>query len=320
MRTTVRRLSISLLIAPLVATLCAIAPPRAAATTAAAPPTPTGLPTAIEPLANYVGQSACDPHTRAGTAQLAALLVKTYPGTTTNTVYSCATDGATSEHYEGRAIDWMVSARTVTGLANATAMLSWLLATDKSGDRFAMARRLGLMYVIFNNRIWGDWDQKWDPYQDCATRTSTAYDSYCHRNHVHISLGWNGAMARTSFWSKRVSTTTDFGPCRPRDLNWASRYVSANLVGCPSYATVVAPTGASTLKKTLVRYSGARVGLNSHGPIVLAVQQALHVAGAAGDFGPITLAAVLAFQKTRGLPQSGLMDQASWRAVLAVTK
>ena len=255
-----------------------------------------------------------------GTAALAATLTKTYVGTSAYTVYACGTDSTRSEHYDGRAIDWMVSARSTTGYAEATTFINWLLATDKAGNAFAMARRLGVMYVIFNNRIWGTWDQKWDPYQNCATETSTSYDSYCHRNHVHISLGWNGAMQRTSYWSKQVASTTDYGPCRPSDLNWASTYVGANPKSCPSYPNVIAPAGSSSVKKSLVQYSGAQVGLNSTGPVVLAVQLALHPSGGTGGFGPYTLSLVKAFQAKHSLPQSGVLDPATWRALLAATK
>jgi hypothetical protein len=312
MRRKLLTLSLSLVVAASVL----VAPAVASAAPLAPPPTPIGLPVALEPLATDVGDVACDPHTRTGTAELAALLVKTYPNTSANTVYACATDSKNSEHYDGRAIDWMVSARTTTGLATANSFLAWLLATDSSGNKYAMARRLGVMYVIFNNRIWGTWDQRWDPYQDCATKTSTTYDSYCHRNHVHISLGWNGAFARTSYWTKRAISTTDYGPCRPADLNWASRYVASNPAQCPRYAVRVAPPNATALLTALVSYSGARVGLNDHGPIVITVQYALGYPNGPGTFGPITRAAVLSFQLAHGIAQSGLMDQATWRALL----
>ncbi len=97
-----------LLLAPLVAlamlvTLLAAAPPSGAAT---APRTPTGLRSAIEPLASYVGQVACDPRVRPGTLKLARLLVATYASGSWASTYACGTDGGQSEHYDGRAIDW----------------------------------------------------------------------------------------------------------------------------------------------------------------------------------------------------------------------
>src|SRR5690242_3572189 len=81
---------------------------------AAAPPTPhvpAALPAAIEPLGGYVEQTACQPAARPGTLKLAHLLASTYrdfDASSYNTGYACGTDGTRSEHYDGRAIDWMV--------------------------------------------------------------------------------------------------------------------------------------------------------------------------------------------------------------------
>jgi hypothetical protein len=294
--------------------------PAQATVTVALPPTPTGLPSSIEPLAEDVTDTACDLRTRPGTAELAALLKATYPSTSYATVYACGTDSAHSEHYDGRAIDWMVSARTATGLATADAFLNWLLATDKAGHTDAMMRRLGIQYVIFNNRIWGTWNHAWGPYQNCAVTTSTSYDSYCHRNHVHISLGWNGAMGLTSYWTKTVATTIDYGPCRPSDLNWAYYYYAANPTPCPNYPAATAPSTASALKKTLVAYSGARLTLNMTGPMVTAVQHAIGFTGALGTLNAATIALLRTFQTLHGVKASGIVDPATWRVLLNIVK
>lgn len=284
------------------------------ASAAAVPHTPIGLPTAIEPLAPYVAQSECDPTTKAGTAKLAALLVATYPGTTYNTTYACGTDGSVSEHYDGRAIDWMVSIRNATQYADAKALISWLLATDSHGNRNAMARRLGVMYLIYDNRIWGSWDGTWQPYNNCATQPTLSYDSACHRNHMHISLAWNGANGRTTFWTRQLYPT-DYGPCRVRGLNWAPTSHVTNTIGCVGYPTVTALAGSSATKVALVRYSGAGILVGSRGPAVVAVQQALHVI-ATGYYGSLTQAAVTHFQAGHRLTQTGAMGPATWLALL----
>ena len=194
----------------LAATLAAGALALVAASPASATPvphTPSGLPRAIEPMAQYVGQTACDPYTHAGTKALAHLLAATYGsygGSGYNTSYACGTDGTQSEHYDGRAIDWMVSVRNSRQYAAGKAAIAWLLATDSHGNRFAMARRLGVMYVIYNNRMWGAWDGRWEQYNGCYKLKSHAYDNACHRTHVHISLSFNGALGHTSFWRKKV--------------------------------------------------------------------------------------------------------------------
>jgi hypothetical protein len=286
----------------------------AASSFAVTPPTPRGLPAGIEPLADYVPQTSCDPTVKPGAAALGALLTATYRGTTFASAYACGTDGTVSEHYEGRALDWMVSVRTGAQAGQARAFLSWLFATDGAGHRYAEARRLGVMYIVFDNRIWGAWDGSWHPHSACASHPEASWDSTCHRNHMHISLSWEAAMKRTSYWTHRVATA-DYGPCRPSDLNWAAPYRSSNPRPCPDYAAARAPAGSSATMQALVTYSGATVHYGSTGPAVVAVQRALGVSQT-GNFLDKTRAAVLAYQKRHGLHVTGDANPETWRALL----
>jgi hypothetical protein len=286
------------------------------------PPTPAGLPVLIEPLAGYVGQVACEPTLRRGTGRLARLLATTYRSygaTSWMSTYGCGTNGSRSEHYDGRAIDWMVDVHNRRQLAAARSAISWLLATDRLGHRCAMARRLGVMYLIFNNRTWGAWDGRWEEYNNCSHLPGRRYDNSCHRTHMHISLSWAGATGRTSYWTRRVALT-DYGPCRPRDLNWAFRYVGRNVLGCVEFPRVRPQPDASATKRALVRYSGAGVRFGAQGPAVVAVQRAFGLPQT-GVYGARTVAAVLAFQRRHeGCPESGRMNPATWRALLAARR
>jgi hypothetical protein len=312
MRTPTRRRLAALLCLPLLAGMSLAIAPAAAART---PAVPAHLPVVIESLAAYVAQTACIPTIQPGTAKLARLLVRTYPGTTYGAVSSCGTNGTVSEHYEGRAIDWMVSIRNAGQRAAASAFITWLLATDRSRNKFAMARRLGVMYLIFNNRMWGAWSGTWEPYNNCAHQPQVAYDNSCHRTHVHISLGWNGATGRTTFWTG-YRAATDFGPCRPRDLNWAGPRLRTNPKACPRYAKVRPAARASATKVALVTYSGVVMRFGSGGPAVSAVQRALRVR-ANGSFGSVTRNAVIGFQSRHRLSRTGTVDAITWRALLA---
>ena len=288
-----------------------------ASTAAAAPPSPRGLPTALEGLADYVPQTSCDPVAKPGAVALGRLLVSAYPGTSFNSAYACATDGTVSEHYEGRAVDWMASYRNATQRRQLQSFLTWLFAT-RAGHKFAYARRLGVMYIVYDNRIWGGWDGAWHPHSSCATHPETSWDSTCHRNHMHISLSWEGAMKRTSFWTHRLAAP-DYGTCRPRDLNWAARYVKANPRRCTDYPKVNPAAGASATKRDLVTFSGATVSYGSRGPAVVAVQHALHVS-ASGNYMSTTKAAVVGFQRRHQLPPTGGMNHPTWRAMLRAVR
>jgi hypothetical protein len=298
-------------------TLAVLAVPAVTSVASAAasvPQPPHPLPAAIEPLAPYVAQSSCDPTVKAGTHALAALLVRTYPGTSWASAYACGTDGGTSEHYEGRAIDWMTSYRVSWQRADATSFIGWLLATDKAGNRFAMARRLGVQYVIWDNRIWGSWDGAWEPYLNCASEPSSTYDNLCHRTHVHVSLSWNGARAQTTFWTGRVAGF-DYGPCRPKDLNWADPRWAFNGRPCPAYPKVQAPAAATSVTRNLTSYSGARLSAGMTGPAVTAVQAALRVPQT-GVMDATTRAAVRTFRIRHGIPTGEVVGQLTWRALL----
>lgn len=202
------------------------------AASAAVPRAPRAFTSTIEDYTEYVPQDSCDPRPKKGTTMLGDLLASTYRGTTWSSYRPC--DGSVSEHHDGRAIDWMVSSRDKTQHAMGQAFWTWLLATDKFGNKFAMARRLGVMYIIFNSRMWGMWDGKWAEYDGCLTKyKARQYDNMCHRTHMHISLSWNGARGLTSYWTGNVYRT-DYGPCVAPHKKYAPVWSGRNLTPCPA--------------------------------------------------------------------------------------
>jgi peptidoglycan hydrolase-like protein with peptidoglycan-binding domain len=310
-------------VAGLLALLAVAAPasattPRATAVSAtSAPANPSGMPIRIEDLAAYVPQNSCDPDPKPGVLKLARLLTGSYASTGYVVSQPCGLDSIADEHVDGRAFDWQVSARVATQKAQADVVLNWLFATDSSGRPLANARRLGIMYIIWNDRIWGSYNALagWRPYSTCAAHPEVASDSVCHRDRVHVSLSWAGAMAQTSFWSKTVAGP-DYGPCRPRDLNWAAAYTGRNAAACPTYPVVTAPAGSSATATALIKYSGATVLPGYSGPVVSALQKALGVI-ADGDFGPFTVDALVAYQRKHSLTAGGVPDAATWRSLIA---
>lgn len=282
------------------------------------PASPVNPSAKLEDPAPYVKQVSCDPVAKPGATALGTLLVATYPGTSFGVARPCGDDGIASEHYEGRAVDWMVRARDPEAVARAEAFLGWLLAPDAAGNGFANARRLGVMYVIWNDRIWGSYASAdgWRAYSSCAAHPEPAWDTSCHRDHVHLSLSWAGAAGRTSFWTGKVAAN-DYGPCRPADLNWAAPRSGVNPSPCPPYPAVTAPPGSAATLAALVRYSGATIGQGSSGPAVRALQAGLGIA-VDGRYGAGTVAAVAGLRRSQGLPDGNGMDAAAWRALLEV--
>lgn len=146
----------------------------------------------IEPLAPYLPQTTCDPAAKPGVLGFRDLLLATYPGSRNLGIGRvCEADGV-SEHKEGRAFDWGVDIENPAERAAADQVLAWMLGPDASGEPHAIARRLGLMYVIWDGQIWSSFlaSEGWRPYVGRSA----------HRDHIHFSFDWNGALATTSFW------------------------------------------------------------------------------------------------------------------------
>ncbi|MDX6267254.1 MAG: hypothetical protein QOD70_1994, partial [Frankiales bacterium] len=187
-----------------------------------------------------------------------------------------------SEHKEGRAWDWGVSASNPTQVNQVNALLGWLLKTDQYGNAFANARRLGIMYVIWNQRIWKAYDPRWTSYSGADP----------HTGHVHFSFGWNGARKVTSYWDGTVAP-----------IDWGSTgYTPVTPVRAPGNIAILQSYGSTVLQT------------GSSGTAVRVLQQGLKVT-ADGSFGPSTAAAVEAFQISQRLTGNGVVDAATWKSL-----
>jgi hypothetical protein len=121
-----------------------------------------------------------------------AIVLAAYPGTPSYGISRDCSIGGRSEHKEGRAWDWGVAVSDPAQDAAARQVFDWLFRADARGRRFAMARRLGVMYIIYNRRIWGSYRARkgWRPYVGANP----------HTDHVHFSFSWEGARKQTSYW------------------------------------------------------------------------------------------------------------------------
>jgi hypothetical protein len=210
------RAAIAVAAAAVGALVVALAPTVAvpAQAAVAVPPTPA-LSGVLDSFPTYQEQSSCTPTPKPGAAKLRDLIRRTY-GDYSIGIYRDCSIGGVSEHKEGRALDWMVSVRNAGQKAKAEAFLSWLTKPDSEGNPAANARRLGIMYIGWNDRFWRgyDVDRGWTELHGCFApdRKAKGYDTICHRNHVHLSLTWEGAMAMTSYWTgKALAPTCDPG-------------------------------------------------------------------------------------------------------------
>ncbi len=258
------------------------------------PASPTGLPApvpagaALDAPSPYQPQQSCAVVPLPGTAKLRDLVLATYDrGYDGGTIRSCVV-GSTSEHKEGRGWDWMLDFDNANDRRAAADFLAWL-----TRDEGTMARRLGLMYVIYNKMIWSTWSPAWRSYEGSDPHTS----------HVHVSLGWNGARGHTSFWTGRT-WAQDHGTCQV-------------FHDSPATVAVKRPrttpcTGSVKPARTLDR---PMLWMGSTGDGVRVVQRLLG-ASVSGTFDTDTRSRVLRFQRHHDLPRTGAADRATWAALL----
>ena len=161
----------------------------------------------IDAFPRWERESGCSPTEKPGPKYLRRLLLATYGPISSNIVRPCT--AADSGHEEGRALDWMTNVRVPEQKAMADAFVGWLQAPDGFGNPEAMARRLGISYLIWNNQTWRAYDpgRGWTEYNGCLApkKQKKKFDNFCHRTHVHLSFTWDGALKRTSFYSGFVA-------------------------------------------------------------------------------------------------------------------
>jgi len=172
------------------------AAPEPVAAQAVLEPFPGPRTRAIEPYTAYDGQTTCARTAKPGALALAKILREKFASDAWIGIKrSCAGD-TVSEHKEGRAIDWGVNVEDTHQRLQAKRAIRWLFGEDRFGNRHAVARRLGVMYIIWNKRMWRAY-RPFDGWQP--------YEGHPHTDHMHISLARAGGKALTSYWTGRVA-------------------------------------------------------------------------------------------------------------------
>lgn len=164
-----------------------------------------GYSPAVDAPSSYDQQTTCTKVPQPGTVALARWLQRTYPVTGSMGLMRACGAGGTSEHKDGRAFDWAADVARPKQRAAAYAFIRRALATDARGNEHALARRMGIMYLIYDDTIWSSYrDFAPQPYlnRGCSS-VKTCSRSLRHLNHVHISLGFAGAAAQTSWYRAR---------------------------------------------------------------------------------------------------------------------
>ncbi|MBF4162431.1 hypothetical protein [Nocardioides acrostichi] len=158
----------------------------------------------IEPFASYRPETKCSPKAKPGAVFLRGWLVKRYGGSPGRISAKCTS--SVSEHQEGRAVDWGMDAAKKKDRQTVKKFLAWAFGKDNQGNLAAKARRMGIMYIIWNDRMYPAWDQfESKPYlSSSCTSKKKCSKTLRHRDHVHISLTRKGGFGNTSWYDGKL--------------------------------------------------------------------------------------------------------------------
>lgn len=162
--------------------------------------------TPVEDYADYQPQTRCSPRAKPGTVALARWVVRRHGGSQGPISRPCKVGGV-SEHKEGRALDWVLDAGRKKDRRRARAFLDQVFATDGAGNAHAKARRMGIMYVIWDDRMWASYDRfdRRRYLSSSCTSVKACSKTLRHRDHMHISLSRRGGAGRTSWYDGRLA-------------------------------------------------------------------------------------------------------------------
>ena len=212
----------------------------------------------IEDFATYDPQTNCSPNAKPGTLKLSVWLQQQYPGSGSLGISRSCNDGGVSEHKEGRAFDWAVNVSSTRDRAFVADFFAKIFATDAEGNPDALARRMGIMYLIWNDHIYSSYyGFKARDYKGCKVLSSCS-DTLRHRNHVHISLSRAGGNGLTSWYTGGTAvpptgttsgTTTDTTTPGTTTTGTSSTGTSSTGTTTPVVTPVVRP-GVPLVPKT----------------------------------------------------------------------
>ena len=158
----------------------------------------------VEDFASYQAQTKCSPRAKPGTTYLGHWLVRRYGGSFGSISRACG--GGASEHKEGRAFDWSLNVKKKADRKSARKFLRGAFKEDKRGNVAAKARRMGIMYVIWNDTMYSAWNEfEPTPYLSSSCKKKRKCSKTLrHRDHMHVSLSRKGGKGRTSWYDGRL--------------------------------------------------------------------------------------------------------------------
>ena len=158
----------------------------------------------VEDYASYQPQEGCVDSARRGTKELATWIDARYDGGPALASVRACDSGGVSEHKAGRAIDWRMDAGDDDQRREVRRFLDKVFATDRGDNAHALARRMGIMYVIWKDHVYASYDrfEREDYLHAGCTSRKKCSVTLRHRDHVHLSLSRRGGRGKTSWYNR----------------------------------------------------------------------------------------------------------------------
>lgn len=155
---------------------------------------PGGEPLPVDPYAPKETATGCDPVAKPGVLAFRQWAIAKWgqrekPPSPQNIIRAC--DDTPDEHQEGRAWDLMTR-----DIAHGQAIWEAMLAPDENGEPNALARRAGVMYIIWNKQMWRAYPHAGKPNGSISPYTGASP----HTDHLHFSFSKAGAAGQTSLY------------------------------------------------------------------------------------------------------------------------
>jgi peptidoglycan hydrolase-like protein with peptidoglycan-binding domain len=259
-------------------------------------------PSGRQPDEPYMPQVACYAGELPGVRQFRDLLLTAFPRpkeslSTFNISRGCNVPGV-SEHEEGRALDWEARVTDRTQDSQARTLLHWL--TKRGGYH---AKRFGIMYMIYDQRIWGQYNQRWRMMSNRGSVTDN------HKDHVHFTFTWNGALQRSAYWTGSAKAVHR-GPCARYRGHYATLNVDrlaqrSRTSRCPAPRPI--PSQWRYGPSVMYWQADRRVFWLQQ----FLAEQGYYSGPVNGSFGSVTYDAVRRYQGARGLGTTGVWDPAT---------
>ena len=158
----------------------------------------------IEDYAEYQPQTKCSPQAKPGTKALGRWLVRRGRWLRPDLAVVPGRRHVGAQGGPGLRLDPGRARKKDRLLARE--FLELAFATDKQGNEHAKARRMGIMYIIWNDHMYSAWEQfeREDYLSSSCKKRKHCSATLRHRNHMHISLSRRGGRGLTSWYDGRV--------------------------------------------------------------------------------------------------------------------